>query len=208
MHTRKIGEKYREVPWGCGTLEPRPNHGSHPTWQTSMAPWVWPRSRRGPWGIQKKIKKMEKQCMKSWWVMHHLGKIPNMASQGFTCGLFHKKVLPGRSSLGLPCKVTMVCASSTANVEPWSHFLWKYASLHSQQLLQLVFFQFPHKKCISHFSGARRGRNRCFFVKGHQGQCAKHHQSNFHGWGTYQGCHIQEVRNYLGLLPYNELFLP
>jgi hypothetical protein len=37
MHTRKIGEKYREVPWGCGTLEPRPNHGSHPTWQTSMA---------------------------------------------------------------------------------------------------------------------------------------------------------------------------
>jgi hypothetical protein len=32
MHTRKIGEKYREVPWGCGTLEPRPNHGSHLTW--------------------------------------------------------------------------------------------------------------------------------------------------------------------------------
>jgi hypothetical protein len=36
MHTRKIGEKYREVPCGRGTLEPRPNHGSHPTWQTSM----------------------------------------------------------------------------------------------------------------------------------------------------------------------------
>jgi hypothetical protein len=28
-HTRKIGEKYREVPWRCGTLEARPNHGSH-----------------------------------------------------------------------------------------------------------------------------------------------------------------------------------
>jgi hypothetical protein len=27
-------------------------------------------------------------------------------------------------------------------------------------------FQFPHKKCISNFSGARRGRNRCLFVKG------------------------------------------
>jgi hypothetical protein len=32
MHIRKIGEKYMEVPWGRGTLEPRPNHGYHPTW--------------------------------------------------------------------------------------------------------------------------------------------------------------------------------
>jgi hypothetical protein len=32
--------KNREVPWRCGTLEPRPNNGSHPTWQTSMAPRV------------------------------------------------------------------------------------------------------------------------------------------------------------------------
>jgi hypothetical protein len=47
-----------------------------------------------------------------------------------------------------------------------------------------------------------------FLWRGHQGQCAKHHYSNFHGWGTYQGCQIQEVRNYLSLLPYNELFLP
>jgi hypothetical protein len=30
--------------------------------------------------------------------MHHLGKIPNMASQGFTGGLFHKEVLPGRKN--------------------------------------------------------------------------------------------------------------
>jgi hypothetical protein len=28
--------------------------------------------------------------------MHHLGKIPNMASHGFTGGLFHKEVLQGR----------------------------------------------------------------------------------------------------------------
>jgi hypothetical protein len=47
--------------------------------------------------------------------MHHIGKIPNMASQGFTGGLFQREVLPGRSSLGLPCQMTMVCASSTAN---------------------------------------------------------------------------------------------
>jgi hypothetical protein len=51
-------------------------------------------------------------------------------------------------------------------MEPWSHFLWRCASLHSQQLLQLVIFQFPHKKCISHFSGGRRGQNRCFFCEG------------------------------------------
>jgi hypothetical protein len=47
--------------------------------------------------------------------MHHLGNIPNMASQGFTGGLFHREVLLGRSSLGLPCQETMVCASSIAN---------------------------------------------------------------------------------------------
>jgi hypothetical protein len=51
-------------------------------------------------------------------------------------------------------------------MEPWSHFWSRCASLHSQQLLQLVFFQFPHKKCISHFSGGRRGQNRCFFCEG------------------------------------------
>jgi hypothetical protein len=45
-HEKNWG-KYMEVPWGCGTLEPRPNHSSHPTWQTSMAPRVWPRSQRG-----------------------------------------------------------------------------------------------------------------------------------------------------------------
>jgi hypothetical protein len=50
-------------------------------------------------------------------------------------------------------------------MEPWSHFWWRCASLHSQQLLQLVFFQFPHKKCISHFSGGQRGQNRCFFCE-------------------------------------------
>jgi hypothetical protein len=37
---QKNWQKYREVPWGCGTLEPRPNNGSHPTWQTSTAPRV------------------------------------------------------------------------------------------------------------------------------------------------------------------------
>jgi hypothetical protein len=53
--------------------------------------------------------------MESWLVMYHLGKIPNMACQGFTGKLFHKVVLPGRSSLSLLCQVSMVCASSTAN---------------------------------------------------------------------------------------------
>jgi hypothetical protein len=55
--------------------------------------------------------------------MHHLGKIPNMPSQGFTGGLFHKEVLPCRSSLGLPCQVTMVCASSTTNCGTMVPFL-------------------------------------------------------------------------------------
>jgi hypothetical protein len=37
--------------------------------------------------------------------------------------------------------------------------------------------------------------------RGHQGQCAKYHHSNFYGWRTYQGCHIPELWNYLSLLP-------
>jgi hypothetical protein len=129
--------------------------------------------------------------------MHHLGKIPNMPYQGFTAGLFHREVLPGRTSLGLHCQVTMVCASSTANCGTMVPFL-----------VEMCIFAFPTTFATSVFLGGRRGQNRCFFVKGHQGQCAKYHHSNFDGWGTYQGCHIQEVRNYLGLLPYNELFLP
>jgi hypothetical protein len=44
----------------------------------------------GGLGNSEKIKKMEKHCMESWLVMYHLGKIPNIACQGFTCELFHK----------------------------------------------------------------------------------------------------------------------
>ena len=51
------------------------------------------------------------------------GKIQNMPSQGFTCGLSHREVLPGRSSLGLPWQMTMVCASSTANFGTMVPFL-------------------------------------------------------------------------------------
>jgi hypothetical protein len=46
-----------------------------------------------------------------------------MACQGFTGELFHKEVLPGRSSLGLLCQVAMVCASSTANYGTMVPFL-------------------------------------------------------------------------------------
>jgi hypothetical protein len=73
--------------------------------------------------------------------MHHLGKIPNMASQGFTCGLFHKEVLPGRSSLGLPYKVTMVCASSTTNYGTMVPFL-----------VDMCIFAFPTSFATSVFS--------------------------------------------------------
>jgi hypothetical protein len=55
--------------------------------------------------------------------MHNLEKIPNMPSQGFTCGLSHREVLPDRSSLGLPWQMTMVCASSTTNFGTMVPFL-------------------------------------------------------------------------------------
>jgi hypothetical protein len=73
--------------------------------------------------------------------MHHLGKIPNMASQGFTGGLFHKEVLLGRSSLGLPCQVTMVCAISIANYGTMVPFL-----------VEMCIFAFPTTFATSVFS--------------------------------------------------------
>jgi hypothetical protein len=39
-------------------------------------------------------------------------------------------------------------------VEPWSHFWWRCASLHSQQLLQLVFFSFHIKNAFPIFQVA------------------------------------------------------
>jgi hypothetical protein len=72
--------------------------------------------------------------------MYHLGKIPNMACQGFTGELFHKEVLPGKSSLGLPCQVTMVCASSTANYGTMVPFL-----------VEMCIFAFPTTLATSVF---------------------------------------------------------
>jgi predicted secreted protein len=68
-------------------------------------------------------------------------KIPNMASQGFTGRLFHKEVLPGRSSLGLVCQVTMVCASSIANYGTMVPFL-----------VEMCIFAFPTTFVTSIFS--------------------------------------------------------
>jgi hypothetical protein len=73
--------------------------------------------------------------------MHHLGKIPNMPSQGFTGGLSHREVLPGRSSLGLPCQVTMVFASSTTNYGTMVPFL-----------VEMCMFAFPTTFATSVFS--------------------------------------------------------
>jgi hypothetical protein len=73
--------------------------------------------------------------------MYHLGKMPNMACQGFTGELFHKEVLPGRSSLGLSCQVTMVCASSTANYGTIIPFL-----------VEMCIFAFPTTFLTSVFS--------------------------------------------------------
>jgi hypothetical protein len=73
--------------------------------------------------------------------MYHLGKIPNMASEGFTGGIFHNEVLPGRSYLGLPCQVTMVCASSTANYRTIVPFF-----------VEMCIFAFPTTFATSVFS--------------------------------------------------------
>jgi hypothetical protein len=72
----------------------------------------------------------------------------------------------------------------------------------------LCFSSFHIKNVFSIFRVPGGVETGAFLLRGHQGQCAEHHHSIFHGWGTGQGCHIQEARNYLGLLPYNELFLP
>jgi hypothetical protein len=97
--------------------------------------------------------------------MYHLGKIPNMACQGFIGELFHKEVLPGRSSLGLLCQVTMVYASSTANYGTIVPFLVDMCIFAFPTTFVTSVFLVSTKKCIFHFFGGRRGQNRCFFVK-------------------------------------------
>jgi hypothetical protein len=113
----------------------------------------------------RKFKKTEKHCVEWWWVMYHLGKIQNMACQGFIGELFHKEVLPGRSSLSLLCQVIMVCASFTANYGTMVLFLVHMCIFAFPTTFVTSVFQFPHKKYIFHFSGGRRGQNRCLFVK-------------------------------------------
>jgi hypothetical protein len=81
---------------------------------------------------------------------------------GFTGELFHEEVLPGRSSLGLLCQVTMVCASSTAHYGTMVPFLVEMCIFAFPTTFVTSVFQFPHKKCIFHFLGGRRGQNRCF----------------------------------------------
>jgi hypothetical protein len=73
--------------------------------------------------------------------MYHRGKIPKMACQGWPGELFHKEVLLGRSFLGLPCQVTMVCASSTANYGTMIPFL-----------VEMCIFAFPTTFVTSVFS--------------------------------------------------------
>jgi hypothetical protein len=68
-------------------------------------------------------------------------KILNMPSQGFKGGLFQKELLPGRSSLGLPSQVTMVCASSIANYRTMVPFL-----------VEMCIFAFPTTFATSVFS--------------------------------------------------------
>jgi hypothetical protein len=57
--------------------------------------------------------------------------------------LFHKEMLPGRSSLGLLSQVTMVCASSTAN----------YGTM-VPYLVEMCIFAFPTTFVTSVFVGA------------------------------------------------------
>jgi hypothetical protein len=134
MHIKKYGKITWRSPEGVGpcnqdqTMVPNPpdTHRWNREFDVDM--------ERGPRKFRKN-QKMEKHYMERWGVMYHLGKIPNMACQGFTGELFRKEVLLSRSSLGLVCQVTMVCASPQQTMEPWSHFWWRCASLHSQQLL-------------------------------------------------------------------------
>jgi hypothetical protein len=87
--------------------------------------------------------------------MYHLGIIPNMACQGFTSELYHKEVLPGTSSLGLLCHVTMVCASSTVNYGTMVPFLVEMCIFAFPTTFVSCVFQFPHKNAffIFHLAG-------------------------------------------------------
>jgi hypothetical protein len=70
--------------------------------------------------VQKKLKKMENQCMESWYVMYYLGKIPNKAYQGFIEKLFTKNATKEEFTR-LSTHVTMVFCkfhSKLLNLDP------------------------------------------------------------------------------------------
>jgi hypothetical protein len=94
----------------------------------------------GPREFRKNQKKYGK-TLHGVMVIDDLGKIQNMACQGFTSELFHKEVLPGRSSLGLLYQVTIVYASSTVNYGTMVPFL-----------VQICIFAFPTTFVTSVFS--------------------------------------------------------
>jgi hypothetical protein len=73
---------------------------------------------------------------------------------GLTGELFHKEVLPGRSSLGLLCQVTMVCASSTANYGTMVPFLVEMCIFAFPTTFVTSVLQFPHKNAFSIFQVA------------------------------------------------------
>jgi hypothetical protein len=82
-------------------------------------------------------------------------KIPNMGCQGFTGELFHKEVLPGRSSLGLLCQVTMDCTSSIANYGTMVPFLVEMCIFaFPTTFVTSVFFSFDIKNVFSIFQVA------------------------------------------------------
>jgi hypothetical protein len=62
--------------------------------------------------------------------------------------------------------MTMVYASSIANFGTMVPFLMDMCIFAFPTTFTASVFQFPHKKCVSHFSGDRRGQKRCSFVKG------------------------------------------
>jgi hypothetical protein len=96
------------------------------------------------WGPRefRKIQKNRKTLL-GVMVSDDLVKIQNMACQGFTCELFHKEVLLGRSSLSLLCQVTMVCASSASNYGTMDPFL-----------VEMCIFAFPTTFVTGVFSGS------------------------------------------------------
>jgi hypothetical protein len=117
--------------------------------------------------------------VESWYVMHYLGKIPNMVYKNLVEKIFTKNSTK-QDFNWLSTQLTMVCASLKENFWILTPFLAEMCIFLWPTTFVTRIFWISNKKWIFYFISAQKGQNMWFLWSGYQGQGAELHHSNFH----------------------------